>query len=54
MAAGSGHAARGVDYLSVESFVAAEPLTHRTLLHAGIVIVEGLDLRDVPPGDYLL
>jgi arylformamidase len=42
----------GVDYLSVESFAAAEPLTHRTLLAAGVVIVEGLDLREVPPGDY--
>jgi arylformamidase len=44
----------GVDYLSVESFVAAEPLTHRTLLEAGIVIVEGLDLREIDPGDYIL
>lgn len=44
----------GVDYLSVESFGAAEPLTHRTLLGAGVVIVEGLDLSGVPPGDYQL
>jgi arylformamidase len=44
----------GVDYLSVESYAAAEPLTHRTLLGAGVVIVEGLDLREVPPGDYVL
>ena len=44
----------GVDYLSVESFAAAEPLTHRTLLNAGIVIVEGLDLREIAPGDYAL
>jgi arylformamidase len=44
----------GVDYLSVESFAAAEPLTHRTLLGAGIVIVEGLDLREIVPGDYIL
>jgi arylformamidase len=44
----------GVDYLSVEAFSAPDPLTHRTLLGAGVVIVEGLDLREVAPGDYLL
>jgi arylformamidase len=44
----------GVDYLSVEQFDAEQPLTHRTLLGAGIVIIEGLDLRDVSPGDYTL
>jgi arylformamidase len=44
----------GVDYLSVESFAASEPLTHRTLLNAGVVIIEGLDLREVAPGDYML
>jgi arylformamidase len=44
----------GVDYLSVEAFRAAEPATHRTLLGAGVVIVEGLDLREVTAGDYFL
>ena len=44
----------GVDYLSVESFAAPEPLTHRTLLSAGIVVVEGLDLSAVEPGSYVL
>ena len=44
----------GVDFLSVESFAAVEPETLRTLLAAGVVIVEGLDLREVVPGDYLL
>jgi arylformamidase len=44
----------GVDYLSVEAFAAAEPLTHRTLLSAGVVIVEGLDLREISPGDFIL
>jgi arylformamidase len=44
----------GIDYLSVEAFGAAEPRTHRTLLRAGVVIVEGLDLRAPPPGDYEL
>jgi arylformamidase len=44
----------GVDYLSVESFAAPEPLTHRALLNAGVVIVEGLDLRAIAQGDYNL
>jgi arylformamidase len=43
----------GIDYLSVEKFD-AEPETHRTLLSAGTVIIEGLDVRDVEPGDYEL
>ena len=44
----------GIDYLSVEKFNFTEPATHLALLGAGIVIVEGLALRDVPPGDYEL
>ena len=39
----------GVDYLSV-----GDPVTHRTLLAAGVVAVEGLDLRGVEPGRYRL
>ncbi len=42
----------GIDYLSVEKFGSAEPETHLTLLSAGTVIIEGLDLREVEPGDY--
>lgn len=42
----------GVDYLSVEPFVNDDFATHRTLLGAGVIIVEGLDLRRVPPGIY--
>jgi arylformamidase len=44
----------GIDYLSVEKFDAPDPVVHRLLLAAGVVILEGLDLRDVAPGDYLL
>ena len=44
----------GVDYLSVDAFTAPEPRTHLILLGAGVVIVEGLDLRLVPPGEYSL
>jgi arylformamidase len=42
----------GVDYLSVETFGASEPRTHRTLLGAGVVIVEGLNLRGIKSGKY--
>ncbi|MEX2178746.1 MAG: cyclase family protein [Gemmatimonadaceae bacterium] len=42
----------GVDYLSVEQFHSGHHRTHRTLLERGIVIVEGLDLSVVPPGQY--
>jgi arylformamidase len=40
----------GIDYLSVEALHATEPAVHRILLGAGTVIVEGLDLSQVPPG----
>jgi len=43
----------GVDYLSVAPFDNVAP-THKTLLSAGIVIVEGLDLSQVPQGRYNL
>lgn len=42
----------GVDYISAEKFAAPEPLAHRALLGRGIPIIEGLDLRDAPAGDY--
>jgi len=42
----------GIDYLSVEPFDAAEPLTHRALLGAGVIAVEGLNLRGIAPGVY--
>lgn len=44
----------GVDYLSVQRFYDPEPTTHRTLLEAGVVIIEGLNLYDVEPGIYRL
>lgn len=43
----------GVDYLSVAPYDELVP-PHRTLLGAGVVVVEGLDLRDVDPGVYQL
>jgi arylformamidase len=44
----------GIDYLSVDPYEAEDFPVHRELLGAGVVIVEGLDLRAVPPGDYEL
>ena len=37
----------GIDYLSIQRYKDPEPLTHRILLEAGVVIVEGLCLQDV-------
>ena len=44
----------GIDYLSVEAFDAELPETHITLLEKEVIILEGLDLREVPAGDYEL
>jgi arylformamidase len=44
----------GIDYLSIEKFNSSDYHAHHALLGAGIVIVEGLDLRRVEPGDYEL
>ena len=42
----------GIDYLSVEKFGSTDFATHKILLEKEIVILEGLDLRAVPAGDY--
>lgn len=42
----------GVDYLSVDKYPCDEFEVHRTLLQNGVLIIEGLDLREVEPGDY--
>jgi arylformamidase len=44
----------GTDFISVEADDDPTFPVHRTLLGAGTVIVEGLDLRDVPAGPYTL
>lgn len=44
----------GIDYLSIEQFHSGHHLTHLTLLRAGVVIVEGLNLDGVPPALYEL
>jgi arylformamidase len=43
----------GVDYLSVAPYNDSTP-THRILLQAGVIILEGLDLSAVPRGFYNL
>jgi arylformamidase len=40
----------GVDYLSVEAYSERDFRVHHTLLEAGVVILEGLNLSRVPPG----
>jgi arylformamidase len=42
----------GVDYLSVEEYKAPGAPAHHTLLGAGTIVIEGLNLRDVEPGIY--
>jgi arylformamidase len=44
----------GIDYLSVEQFNFSSPDAHRTLLGNGAVIIEGLNLSEIEPGDYEL
>jgi arylformamidase len=44
----------GIDYLSIEMFNFVQPTTHWTLLGNNVVVVEGLDLSAVTPGDYEL
>lgn len=43
----------GVDYLSVAPYKQSRP-THQILLGANIVIIEGLDLSAIQPGEYQL
>ena len=44
----------GIDYLSVEKFDSEDFATHNILLENQVVIIEGLDLREVSSGDYEL
>jgi len=44
----------GIDYLSIEKFHSGHHRTHLALLSQSVVIVEGLNLSDVPAGDYEL
>ena len=44
----------GIDYASVEAFEEPENRTHKILLGAGVVVLEGLDLSGVSAGLYEL
>jgi arylformamidase len=44
----------GMDYLSIEQFGSKTFEVHKLLLGAGIFIIEGLDLREIAAGPYLL
>ena len=44
----------GIEYLSIEHYGDASLRVHHVLLSNEIVILEGLNLEDVPPGEYRL
>jgi arylformamidase len=44
----------GWDYLSIEKFGSRDFPAHHALLGAGVLVVEGLDLSQVEPGEYEL
>jgi arylformamidase len=44
----------GIEGFSVDPPAASDLPVHRLLLDAGVVVVEGLDLAAVPPGEYEL
>ena len=44
----------GIDYLSIEKFRSPDHAVHRALLSHEVIILEGLNLSDVPPGKYEL
>lgn len=44
----------GMDYLSIEEFGSPDFPVHHRLLGAGVFVIEGLDLRQVAPGRYVL
>ena len=44
----------GIDYLSIDGYRSTEHPSHFVLLRKSIVILEGLDLANVPAGDYQL
>ena len=44
----------GVDYLSVQAHDGDDFSPHLALLGGGVVVLEGVDLSETPPGDYRL
>lgn len=44
----------GIDYLSIEKYGQANHETHHALLSKGVIILEGLNLSNIPAGKYEL
>jgi len=44
----------GIDYFSVDRFDSSDRVVHHILLGAGVVILEGINLAAVDPGEYQL
>ncbi len=44
----------GIDYLSIEEFRSKDHLTHQILLQNRILILEGINLKNIQPGEYVL
>ena len=44
----------GIDYIGIDRFGDEKYPAHRTLLGANVLILEGLDLADIEPGEYSL
>ena len=44
----------GIDYLSIERYGSRTFNAHKILLGSDVLVIEGLDLARVPPGDYEL
>jgi len=44
----------GIDYITVEKFDNKNHMVHKKLLGNGILILEGINLKNVPIGDYTL
>jgi arylformamidase len=44
----------GIDYISIDRYEDEEAPVHRKLLGENILILESIDLKDIPPGDYTL
>jgi arylformamidase len=44
----------GIDYLSIDKFGNDHSPVHHLLLQNDVLILEGIDLKEVPPGEYFL
>ncbi len=47
-----GAKAVGIDSIAIQKFHSGNQLVHRALLLSGIPVIEGLDLKGVPAGEY--